>query len=158
MDVKYKDHEITYRENSNTWFCAETGDHSSLVAAKKAIDDMLRKGRRADIKALFLSGSSWRSDDDVYYEVNVGAMVEPRHSSGEITEAWITYNNKRGKAEREKVSISRLYPLEMREQLEKYIVLKNVAKKAERSAETFKEGLIGYNATRIKAAKGGDSK
>lgn len=157
MEVNHKNYVISYREDSNDWFNTEIGIKPSLAAAKKAIDDLMRKSRRADIKALMIYEPYWRSSDDCkIIEVKVGAMAEPR-GRGPITEAHISYEKGKN-INREKVSLDRLYPLDHRPRLEKYLALKATARAAERAADDYKEGLVGFNAETIKAAKEAETK
>lgn len=159
MEVKHKDHTIAYREGSNDWFSPEIGVKPSLAAAKKAIDDLARKGRRADVVALMIREPYWRSKSEAeIVVVKIGAMCEPRSQSSPITEAWVTYERGKSK-EREKVSLSQLYAPADRAKVEEYVRLDNVSKEAATAAEKFKDTLPGLNAGRVaKMKEGGDPK
>lgn len=148
-EFKHKTHKIEYRESSNDWFNPDVGEFPSLAAAKKALDEFDRKGRRADIEALFLK-ESWRSDNPSIVEAKVGALAEPRWAGDPPSDAWITYGPSKT---REKVSLRALFPLEARGQLEEYIRRHKAARKAVEEAEKFKETLQPYTADSIKKVK-----
>lgn len=153
MEVKHKTHTITYREASNDWWADAIGVAPSLVAAKKSLDEIDRKGRRADIPALWLEEDIWSTNRPAWLrEVKIGTLAEPRYKS-DPHEAFISYPRKGGGFERSKVSMSALYPLEAREQLEEYIRLKQAERAAEKAAEKFKEGLKTLDHKTIMAAK-----
>lgn len=150
--VILKTHEIEYRESSNDWFNPDVGEFPSLAAAKKALDEFDRKGRRADIEALLLK-EGWRSYDGpsiAIVEAKVGALAEPRWAGDPPSDAWITYGPRKT---REKVSLRALFPLEARGQLEEYIRRHEAARKAVEEAEKFRETLQPYTADSIKKVK-----
>ena len=144
----YKGYKITYSEDANVWDGESAGKHASLKALKAKIDDMERAGRKLGITALMIH-SDWRNDQPELREVTVTSIAEGRDfGSGE---AWITYAREKSK-ERSKVSISQLYPVEMRDKLEEYFGLKRAATEAEKQAERFLDALTGFTTATLQEA------
>lgn len=147
MEIEYKGHKIIFREHDESWFHELIGDKKTLAAAKSALDNLSRKDRQIGVKALRLEGASYRSIRKVQ-EVTVTTLCEarPRSRFGneppQITECWITY----GKKDREKVSISNLYPLESRSDLEACVKLQAAALKASEDADAALRAIESYDA------------
>jgi len=151
MEVQYKKHTITYREDANEWFCEVIGTKPSLKAAKAAIDNLSRKDRQLGIPALMLE-RNFRSDGLEVIEVKVGTLCEPsmgyRDKVATIKECWITQD----KSSRSKVHLSQLYPLDARADLLAYAKEMTAHAKEGERLEGVKKAIGSFNADTIMLA------
>lgn len=150
MEVEYKKHKITYREDGNEWFCEVIGTKPSLKAAKAAIDNLSRKDRQLGIAALMLE-RNFRSDGLEVVEVKVGTLGEPtkgwRDKVASIKECWITHNKSRAK-----VGLNQLYPLDARADLLDYAKQMTAHAKEGERLEKLKNSIDTFNADTIMLA------
>lgn len=115
MEERYKGIKITYNEDRNMW-CVDdstngiTLERESLVKARKAIDNALKKDKKGAYKrfeAWYVGGFGRKH----FKKVTVTSKVENQQGFGTWDEYWISYTTSTGKKERSKVYGHDLYKI-----------------------------------------------
>lgn len=141
VKIKYRDHDVSYREDQNEWWCFELNfSAASLSALKLKIDGLERAARKTNKLPAFLI-KDWNSQGAERVQITVVCdLPVTSHRYGRTTEesreCWVT--SKKG---RQKVYLKDLVPIEHEAQVKQWLRAQAEASAAQDKAEKLKDSL-----------------